>query len=320
MDTKSSTELDIVEKYGYDYFFHYLLIYYDELRLFLCRYLSKDDSITSTIVINSESFKGSYEGKKLIMDVVVEDDKGRYYDFEMHNYDIELEDQIRFLRYGERLIDRQEKRGIDYVMIRPVYQMIIYTGKPLAQYQHFMHYIQKGDIERHLYYKGELIKTVLLQLQLLKEEYDMQEQLGTMQQLCYLFMYNKPHPFSELCELVKGVVAMHDKFMNSDEFLKAYDIESERLLIRSKMHRNREEGREEGLLEGREEGLLEGRIEGRINALKDKAMLLVERKYHRSSEWLQQCTSQQIEYFYELFVQDISYEELKEAILSFENK
>ena len=86
------------------------------------------------------------------------------------------------------------------------------------------------------------------------------------------------------------------------------------------MHRNREEGREEGLIEGREEGLVEGRIEGRIDALKDKAMLLVERKYHRSSEWLKQCTSQQIEYFYELFVQDISYEELKDAILSFENK
>ncbi|MFR7591515.1 MAG: hypothetical protein ACLUVC_08735 [Longibaculum sp.] len=104
--------------------------------------------------------------------------------------------------------------------------------------------------------------------------------------------------------------------MVDDEILKVYDIESERLLIRSKMHRNREEGREEGLIEGREEGL----VEGRINALKDKAMLLVERKYHRSSEWLKQCTSQQIEYFYELFVQDISYEELKDAILSFENK
>ena len=61
MNKKSSTELGIVETYKYDYFFHYSLIYYDELRLFLCRYLSHDQSITSTFVINSETFKGFYE-------------------------------------------------------------------------------------------------------------------------------------------------------------------------------------------------------------------------------------------------------------------
>ncbi|MFR7591516.1 MAG: hypothetical protein ACLUVC_08740 [Longibaculum sp.] len=44
--------------------------------------------------------------------------------------------------------------------------------------------------------------------------------------------------------------------MVDDEILKVYDIESERLLIRSKMHRNREEGREEGLIEGRKENVV----------------------------------------------------------------
>ena len=51
---------------------------------------------------SKDIFKSSYQNKKLILDVVVEDDHGRLYDFEMNNYDIQLEDEIRFLRYSER--------------------------------------------------------------------------------------------------------------------------------------------------------------------------------------------------------------------------
>ena len=94
--------------------------------------------------------------------------------------------------------------------------------------------------------------------------------------------------------------------MNSDELLKVYEIESERLLIRSKISRNKEEGHEEGL----EEGLKEGRKEGQI----ELAILLIETKYHKSGEWLKQCTPQQMKHFHELFVQDMSYDDLKKAM------
>ncbi|WP_154889161.1 hypothetical protein [Longibaculum muris] len=94
--------------------------------------------------------------------------------------------------------------------------------------------------------------------------------------------------------------------MNSDELLKVYEIESERLLIRSKISRNKEEGREEGLKEGLEEGRKEGQIE--------LAILLIETKYHKSGEWLKQCTPQQMKHFHELFVQDMSYDDLKKAM------
>ena len=88
--------------YRYDYFFHYLLINDEPLRLFLCQYISHDDSIIHTTIENSETYKPSYDGKKLVLDVVVKDDKGSYYNFEMQNRSIEEEDQIRFMRYGER--------------------------------------------------------------------------------------------------------------------------------------------------------------------------------------------------------------------------
>ena len=95
--------------------------------------------------------------------------------------------------------------------------MIIYTGQPIDNYHGYIHYIQKGDIKNHLFYRGDVVKTVLLQLQLLKEEYDMEQRLEPMEQLSYLWMYNQPHKFSEMCDLVKGVMKIHDKFMNSDE-------------------------------------------------------------------------------------------------------
>lgn len=91
-----------IYQFKYDYFFHYLLIYSSRLRYFLCQYISGDNTIQKTYVRNSKTFKSSYQNKKLILDVVVEDDHGRLYDFEMNNYDIQLEDEIRFLRYSER--------------------------------------------------------------------------------------------------------------------------------------------------------------------------------------------------------------------------
>ena len=91
-----------IYQFKYDYFFHYLLIYISRLRCFLCQYVSGDNTFQKTYVKNSKTFKSSYQNKKLILDVVVEDDHGRLYDFEMNNYDIQLEDEIRFLRYRER--------------------------------------------------------------------------------------------------------------------------------------------------------------------------------------------------------------------------
>ena len=240
----------MISQFKYDYFFHYLFTYSHEMRRFLCQYISGDDSIQNTYVKNSETFKGSYLNKKLILDVVVEDVHGRLYDFEMNNYDIQLEDKIRFLRYSERLIDYQEKVGVEYIHLKNVYQLIIYTGKPIQNLSHYYHVIQKGDIDKRIRYSGEKVKTVLLQLQLLKEAFDMEKPLPEMEQLGYLFTYDQPHPNSEESDLVKEVMNMHQQYMiNEDGLLKSYDIERERNIIACKMERNREEGKQIGKME-----------------------------------------------------------------------
>ena len=48
-------------QFNYDYFFYYLLMNSDDIRLILCRYISGDDSIISTAVINSETYKPRFD-------------------------------------------------------------------------------------------------------------------------------------------------------------------------------------------------------------------------------------------------------------------
>lgn len=129
--------------------------------------------------------------------------------------------------------------GVNYIYLKNVYQLIFYTGKPIKSFSHYYHVIQKGDIHRQLTYSGEKVKTILLQLQLLKEEFEMEKPLHIMEQLDYLFTHNQPHSYSELNSLVEEVMNMHQKFIQSDEeMIKSYGIEQERLLIESRMMRN----------------------------------------------------------------------------------
>ena len=105
---------EIINQFSYDYFFHYLLYHSDQTRLFLCRYLSNDESIISTEIVSSEIYGRHAKSKKLVLDVVVRDNKGRLYNFEMQNYDFNESEEIRIMQYVEGLIQRQLNRGIDY--------------------------------------------------------------------------------------------------------------------------------------------------------------------------------------------------------------
>ena len=67
--------------------------------------------------------------------------------------------------------------GVNYIYLKNVYQLIFYTGKPIKSFSHYYHVIQKGDIHRQLTYSSERVKTVLLQSQLLKGEFDLEKPL-----------------------------------------------------------------------------------------------------------------------------------------------
>lgn len=289
--------------YRYDYFFHYLLINDEPLRLFLCQYISHDDSITYTTIENSETYKPSYDGKKLVLDVVVKDDKGRYYNFEMQNRSIEEEDQIRFMRYGERLVDMQEKKGIKLQNIKEVYQLIIYTGKAIEGLKRYRHDIRKADRQGNKDFKGDRVKTVILQIEKMKEEKEMEKGLEIMEQLNHLFYYNEIHKYSEMDELVKGVVKMHEEFIRSEDFIRACEIERERSLIEAKLQRAKDNGISQGKIEGKHEEKV-ANAKAVLQVLFDKEDI----------SWIEECCDEKLDRVFQLIGKNLKYEEFKKII------
>ena len=149
------------------------------------------------------------------------------------------------MRYGERLVDMQEKKGIKLQNIKEVYQLIIYTGKAIEGLKRYRHDIRKADRQGNKDFKGDRVKTVILQIEKMKEEKEMEKGLEIMEQLNHLFYYNEIHKYSEMDELVKGVVKMHEEFIRSEDFIRACEIERERSLIEAKLQRAKDNGKHE---------------------------------------------------------------------------
>ena len=76
-----------------------------------------------------------------------------------------------------------------------------------------IHDIRKADEQENRSFKGDRVKTIILQIEKMKEEYEMERELGVMEQLNYLFYYNEVHRFSEMNEIVRDVVNMHEEFI-----------------------------------------------------------------------------------------------------------
>lgn len=154
-DSLSEKTKKIMYQFRYDCFFHYLLKYDDELRLFLCRYLSQDDSIRSTTIESSETYSEIFNGKTLVLDILCRDDQGRYYNFEMQNGDIDENELIRFNNYLYRIIEHQQKKGKDYTHIENVYQLIFYTGNRIKGMNGYRNDIHKMIRQTQKQYTGD---------------------------------------------------------------------------------------------------------------------------------------------------------------------
>ncbi|MEG0549419.1 MAG: hypothetical protein RR518_11520, partial [Coprobacillus sp.] len=85
-----------------DYFFHYLMQQSSFLRKELCTYLSQDYQIATTTVEYNDTYSSLKDGRKYIMDIVIKDDKDRYYNLEMQNGYISENDMKRFQIYAMR--------------------------------------------------------------------------------------------------------------------------------------------------------------------------------------------------------------------------
>ena len=132
---------------------------------------------------------------------------------------------------------------------------------------------------------------MILQIEKMKEEKEMEKGLEIMEQLNHLFYYNEIHKYSEMDELVKGVVKMHEEFIRSEDFIRACEIERERSLIEAKLQRARDNGKHE---------------EKVANA---KAVLQVIFDKEDIS-WIEECCDEKLDRVFQLIGKNLKYESL----------
>ena len=124
----------------------------------------------------------------------------------------------------------------------------------------------------------------------------MEVSLTAINQLAYLFMNGKSHENSEPVEDVEDAKDIHNKYMNTDEVIKGYELERERLIIRTKMNKARREGKQE---------------ERYNNVLE-----LIQALYQKdATSWLDQCNEEQLKRVFTLVGKQLSYEEFKTEML-----
>ena len=131
-----------------DVFFKYMLIGEDAgSKLLRSRIIEEiyGLKVQRTQVLNPELLPEVFFGKRAVLDVVLEDEAGHFYDLEMQVSGYTKEEQLRFQQYGYRLVGRQLKQGDDYTKLKPFYQIIFMNSMPKAGGRMIRHYTVKDE-------------------------------------------------------------------------------------------------------------------------------------------------------------------------------
>ena len=131
-----------------DVFFKYMLIGEDAGSELLRSRIIEEIyglKVQTTKVLNPELLPEVFFGKRAVLDVVLEDEAGHFYDLEMQVSGYTQEEQLRFQLYGYRLVGRQLKQGNDYTKLKPFYQIIFMNSMPKAGGRMIRHYKVKDE-------------------------------------------------------------------------------------------------------------------------------------------------------------------------------
>ena len=88
------------------------------------------------------------------------------------------------------------------------------------------------------------------------------------------------------------------------------------LWAESKIGEGTRKGFEQGLEKGLEQGIEKGIEQGKREENSKRACQLVKKKYKVDNlEWLKTCTSQQLDYLFDMIINDIDYIRFQEKVL-----
>ncbi|MEG0592894.1 MAG: Rpn family recombination-promoting nuclease/putative transposase [Coprobacillus sp.] len=284
-----------------DVFFHHLMRECDEVRLLLCQSLINSHLIVETSLENTNYFHEKSGGKTVILDIVAKDDCGYFYNIEMQVGVMDENNFVRFQSYAHKLLEKQEYKGVKYVHIRDVYQLVICDKlvKELDQYQHDFHMYDDKNKVSLPYHK---VNIRFIQLPLIHRRIK-EGDINPIDEVMYLLSTGKKYKDNG-CREVDIMMDEFIKYAQSDRFLGDYFMMSREIVERT----IRDDAKEAG----KEEGIKEAEVKWKYEILQKQLML----KYGEKCSWLNDCLIEQLNKVSELIVTDISLDDLKKKVLS----
>ena len=131
-----------------------------------------------------------------------------------------------------------------------------------------------------------------------------------------LFEQEDNHKEEQTSEVAKEAVELYDRFISLEEYIYYKAIQRDRLWAESKIGEGTRKGFEQGLEKGLEQGIEKGIEQGKREENLKRACQLVKKKYKVDNlEWLKTCSSQQLDYLFDMIINDIDYIRFQEKVL-----
>ena len=315
-----------------DVFFKYMLIGEDaDSEMLRSRIIEEiyGLKVQKTRVLNPELLPEVFFGKRAVLDVVLEDETGHFYDLEMQVSGYTREEQLRFQQYGYRLVGRQLKQGDDYTRLKPFYQIIFLNCRPNDTGRMIRHYTVKDEDNREEP-NGTLHRAIVF-LPLIRQrirEVGGVENLTEFETFCYVLAYNPDDVILNMKRrMVKVAVEKYNEmredgplfsWAESIEFaqravdanLKEQTAEAEKLGLAKGFKEGMEQGLEQGIEKGNEKGIEKGLEKGKRTLLKS----LIVHKYGIDDDWENTLSDLQIDDAVIQILECDTYDALKERL------
>ena len=247
-----------------DVFFKYALASKDDASKMILHFIIKEVTGIEpyeSVVLNGEIIPEKMYGKRVILDVHVKDKYGNNYDIEMQMSGNRNAVAKRFEYYGAKILANQIEEGMDYDILKPVYQIIFldsYAPNNHDLVDAYQMYNEKGQIESN----HNLLHRTYIHLPVINDiakEKNI-EAMSSFEKVVYLFKNNKDSVIMKTEEKVVRLLMEKYEAMKKDKpvFTLAQSIEMGEWQTRMIL----EENRKEAFQEGEEKGIKEGEKKG----------------------------------------------------------
>ena len=317
---KSKTKQDALKAmavwFSNDIFFKYLAIGEDKNSHDFCKYVIEQcsEKITrSLLCLNPEMMPETITGKKLIMDVLLEDEQKNLYNLEMQTYGVGPKQYLRFQAYGYRMALKQLERGDEYTVMKPYYQIVFIKAMPPGKHRLVNHMYVKDD--DNVVYEYNTLNCTYVYLPVAMEIYKEKgfANMTEFELLCFILAYGPNDDILKLNKRMVNIVMEKYNEMKQNEPLWSWADSEARGELSLKL--SLMDAKEAGEKLGEERGERRGEKKGVKKGLRKILGKQIKKKYNLTAmDWLMTLSEKQLLNASDLLFDCDTFQQLQDAI------